>query len=158
MGDYSHSPRRALSPPDEAFLVPHPPFTEFTWSNCFSAIPRTDPIHQYLKHLHLGFMGKWESRSLLPEASKYGVPCCQGPTKQGPGTSRLLSRFWILMKDLSPGKLKGQFSLLWTRIFFQSVVIMPLSCVSQKFGLVVQVFLINIMCTLINCYVISEVW
>ena len=29
----------------------------------------------------------------------------------------------ILMEDISLGKLKGQSSLLWTRMFFQSVVV-----------------------------------
>ena len=51
--------------------------------------------------------GIWEPGTILAEASKYGIPCFQGPTKHGPGTSSLLSSFQSLTEDTSLGKLKG---------------------------------------------------
>ena len=68
------------------------------WHGPFTSICKTPLSCSY---------GIWEPGTILAEASKYGIPCFQGPTKHGPGASSLLSSFQSLTEDTSLGKLKG---------------------------------------------------
>ena len=92
--------------PDEAFLVPYPSHrnhlkqmpSRSAWHGPYTSIFKTALSCSY---------GIWGPGTILAEASKYGIPCCQGPIKHGPGTSSLLSSFQSLTEDTSLGKLKG---------------------------------------------------
>lgn len=108
MGGYSLSPSRALSSPawwgipgtipiSYRIHLKQMPFCS-AWHGPDTSIFKTPLSCSY---------GIWGPGSILAEASKCGIPCCQGPTKRGPGTSSLLPSFQSLTEDTFLGKLKG---------------------------------------------------
>lgn len=81
------------------------------------------------------FKGKGGSGAISAEASKCGIPHSKGPTNGAllpPGYHQGVKH----SDDISPDKLKGQVSLLWTRTFFQRAVGTTIISVSQKLCLV----------------------